>query len=185
MQYFIADTHFFHESVIHFSQRPYENIEEMNRQLIHNWNNKVQSDRDEVYILGDFLYRGTGVQANEMLKQLRGKKYLIKGNHEKYLKDKAFDASAFEWVKDYHTFKYHKRKFVLFHYPILEWDGFFKGSIHLYGHVHNTRVTYFKELLGPNAINVCEDMLDFTHISIDEVLTLVYHRQQERELVET
>ncbi|MFL2095252.1 hypothetical protein [Marinilactibacillus psychrotolerans] len=42
----------------------------MNEQLIENWNSIVTSPKDEVYILGDFLYRGTGEQANTILKQL-------------------------------------------------------------------------------------------------------------------
>ena len=104
---------------------------------------------------------------------MRGKKYLIKGNHEKYLKDSEFDPSHFEWIKDYFKFKYNKRHFVLFHYPILEWDGFYKGAIHLYGHVHNTRRAYFMETLGPNAVNVGADMIGYTPISIDEVVKLV------------
>lgn len=155
MIYFIADMHFHHENVIEFSHRPYKTVEEMNKQLIENWNSVVTSPKDEVYILGDLLSnRGTGKQANAILEKLQGKKYLVKGNHEKYLKDKEFDHSHFEWVKDYHTLKYYKRKFVLFHYPILEWDGFFRGAIHLYGHVHDTRTTHFNSILGPRAVSV-------------------------------
>jgi len=40
---------------------------------------------DEIYVLGDFLYKGDGRKADELLSRLKGKKYLIKGNHEKYL----------------------------------------------------------------------------------------------------
>ena len=25
------------------------------------------------------------------------------------------------------------------HYPIAEWDGFFRGTIHIYGHIHNNK----------------------------------------------
>ncbi|MGX7234640.1 hypothetical protein [Enterococcus italicus] len=67
MKYFIADTHFFHEAVIGFSNRPFHNVEEMNQKLIENWNNVVKSPRDEIYILGDFVYKGDGKQANEIL----------------------------------------------------------------------------------------------------------------------
>ena len=34
MDFFIADTHFFHENVIKYENRPYENKEEMNKDLI-------------------------------------------------------------------------------------------------------------------------------------------------------
>lgn len=173
MKYFIADMHFFHENVIEFSHRPFKDVAEMNQQLIDNWNSVVQSPKDEVYIVGDFLYRGTGEQANAILKKLRGKKFLVKGNHEQYLKDKAFDLSHFEWIKDYHTLKYYKKKFILFHYPILEWDGYFRGAIHLYGHVHDTQTTYFETISGPRAVNIGADMIDYKPISIDEIMALV------------
>lgn len=39
--------------------------------------------------------------------------------NEQYLKDKDFDHTLFEKVTNYHTFKYYKRKFVLFHYLII------------------------------------------------------------------
>ncbi|MGG5317685.1 metallophosphoesterase [Enterococcus sp. AZ072] len=177
MKYFIADLHFYHEAVITFSDRPFQDVTEMNKQLITNWNKVVKSPKDEVYILGDFVYRGTGEQANRILKKLRGRKYLIKGNHENYLKDEDFDSTLFEWVKDYYSFKYNKRRFVLFHYPILEWDGFYQGAIHLYGHVHNTRAAYFKDMLGVTAMNVGVDMIGYKPISIDEVVQVVSQRE--------
>ena len=47
--YFIADTHFFHEKIIKMCNRPFDNVEEMNRKLIENWNKKVTDD-DTIYI---------------------------------------------------------------------------------------------------------------------------------------
>ncbi|CAH8770788.1 metallophosphoesterase family protein [Paenibacillus dendritiformis] len=108
----------------------------MNEMLIQNWNSYV-TDYDDIYILGDFLFGGTGEDANKVLRRLKGKKYLIRGNHDKFLHDPEFDSTAFEWVKDYYVLHYNKLKFILFHYPILEWEGYFKDTIHLYGHVHN------------------------------------------------
>ncbi|WP_369691039.1 hypothetical protein [Niallia circulans] len=67
-------------------------------------------------MLGDFVVRGTGKQANEILEPLNGKKYLIKGNYEYYLDDPEFESSYFEWIKDYFSFKYNNKTFVLFHY---------------------------------------------------------------------
>jgi len=148
-------------------------MEDMHRKLIQNWNAYV-SDHDEIYILGDFSYKGNGEDVNQILKKLHGKKYLIRGNHDKYLNDPAFDASAFEWVKDYHSLHYKKREFVLFHFPILEWQGFFRDTIHLYGHVHNSNKDPAQakrlDILGKRAMNVGVDVNGYFPISIENVI---------------
>lgn len=113
MIYFTADTHFFHSNIINLCDRPFKNVDEMNKVLIRNWNSYI-TELDEIYILGDFLFKGTGSQANAILNTLKGKKYLIRGNHDKFLNDENFDMSAFEWVKDYFVLNYKKMKFVLF-----------------------------------------------------------------------
>ena len=177
MIYFTADTHFCHSNIISSCERPFENVDEMNRVMIENWNSYV-TDRDEIYILGDFMYKGKGKEANEILSKLKGRKYLIKGNHEKYLDDPAFKREAFEWVKDYYTLKLEGgRMAVLFHFPMLSWYGSHHGSIHLYGHVHNSGIKYpdFGEklkVLGPRAINVGVDVNDFYPVSVKQIIDL-------------
>lgn len=155
----------------------------MNKTLVVNWN-KVIKPKDEIYILGDLFLKGTGKEVNEVLRKLKGKKYLIKGNHEKYLDDPAFDKNLFVWVKDYYTFKSNKQKFVLFHYPILEWEGYYTGSILLYGHVHNNNSEYFNKILGSKAINVGADMTDYQPISLNEILEIVKSNCQNETLEE-
>ncbi|MED3795490.1 metallophosphoesterase [Niallia alba] len=177
MKYFISDTHFSHSNIIKFCNRPFEDVAKMNQTIISNWNAVIEK-KDEVYILGDFVVRGTGKQANEILEQLNGKKYLIKGNHEYYLDDPEFKSSYFEWIKDYYSFKYNKKTFVLFHYPILEWNGFYNDSIHLYGHVHHKKKEYLRNILGPRAINVGVDVNNFFPISLEQVLTIVKSREK-------
>ncbi|WP_340616255.1 metallophosphoesterase [Xenorhabdus entomophaga] len=173
MIYFTSDTHFCHSSIINLCGRPFESVHHMNNTLIHNWNARV-TERDEIYILGDLLYRGTGSDANRILHRLNGKKFLIRGNHDKFLSDPEFDTSVFEWVKDYYEMDYQKQKIVMFHYPILEWQGYFRDAIHLYGHVHNAGKDpeQYKRLsvLGPRAINVGVDVNNFFPISINEIL---------------
>ena len=78
-----------------------------------------------------------------------------------------------EWVKDYHTFKYNGRIFVLFHYPIAEWYGFFRGAIHLHGHVHNRGIAKSGyDERGGLAFNVGVDCNGFRPVSIDDILGL-------------
>jgi len=177
MIFFTADTHFCHENIIRHCKRPFGSVDEMNRVLIDNWNSRVHSG-DDVYILGDFMYKGNGRDANTILSQLRGRKYLVRGNHERYVDDPEFDKSAFEWIKDYYVLTYEKRKMVLFHYPIISWDGSFHGSIHLYGHVHNNGLQYPDfgeklEMLGKAAVNVGVDVTDFSPVSVAQIFEMV------------
>jgi len=80
MNLYISDTHFGHRNVINFDRRPFADIEQMNRALIALWNDRVQPD-DDVWILGDFCYRSE--RAPEWyLRQLKGHKHLIVGNHD-------------------------------------------------------------------------------------------------------
>lgn len=53
MDYFTADTHFFHKNIIRYCDRPFESITKMNNVMINNWNNTVGKN-DTVYALGDF-----------------------------------------------------------------------------------------------------------------------------------
>ena len=173
MLFFTSDLHFCHANIIKMCSRPFADVDEMNNTLIQNWNAVVGS-RDEIYILGDFLYKGNGSQAREILKKLRGKKYLIKGNHEKYLASSDFDVSLFESVKDYDVINYKDVRFILFHYPILEWQYYHRKSVHLYGHIHkNTsqipEVSKKFSYLGKRAINVSVDVNDYYPISAEAV----------------
>jgi len=177
MIFFTADTHFCHSNIIGSCNRPFNDVHEMNREMIGRWNSYVTA-RDEVYILGDFMYKGKGMEANEILSELNGRKYLIKGNHEKYLDDPAFNIKAFEWVKDYFVLKYEGMEIILFHYPIMQWYKSHYGSIHLYGHVHNSAEKYpeFAEklkVLGNKAINVGVDVNDFYPVSIKQIVEQV------------
>jgi calcineurin-like phosphoesterase family protein len=174
MIFFTADTHFCHSNIINHCQRPFDNVDEMNRALIENWNSYV-TNRDEIYILGDFMYKGKGKDANEILARLNGKKYLIIGNHEKYLADPEFKIEFFEWINYYHVLKYEGVKIVLFHYPMLSGDGSYHGSIHLYGHVHNggnENPEFQTKLnaLGPRAVNVGVDVNNFYPVSIKTII---------------
>ena len=173
MIYFTADTHFGHQNIINLSKRPFQSLAQMHQTLISNWNARVQP-QDEIYILGDFSYRGQVGEVNQILARLNGTKYLIVGNHDGFIDQADFDPSAFAWIKPYYVLCHEKRKFVLFHYPILEWQGFFGNAIHLYGHVHNSAKEPAQrarlDVLGPRALNVGVDVNDFFPLSINEVI---------------
>ena len=177
MIYFTADTHFNHDINKHF-KRPFETLEQMNETLIKNWNLRV-NENDEIYILGDF-YVGNNISDVEMiLKKLNGRKYFIKGNHDKFLENESFNKNYFEWIKEYYVLNYEKINIVLFHYPILIWDGFFENmAIHLYGHIHNmlgnkNELEKIEGILGIKTLNVGVDINSYSPISIVEILNKI------------
>ena len=112
--------------------------------------------------------------------RLNGKKYLIPGNHDKFLDHYQQYENDFVWVKEYVEISLANRKFVLFHYPIAEWAGYYKDTIHCYGHVHKhpiargsieTRPKQYAEVtLTGRAVNVGVDVNDYRPLSVYEVI---------------
>ncbi|MDO4672913.1 MAG: metallophosphoesterase, partial [Porphyromonadaceae bacterium] len=89
MRYFIADSHFFHKALNEkMDKRGFEDVYAMNEYMIKQWNSKVKKN-DEVVVLGDFSW-GNAEETMDVLDQLKGKIYLIKGNHDRFLEDKKF-----------------------------------------------------------------------------------------------
>ncbi len=143
MIYYISDLHYFDELVVHFKDcRPFASTEEMNRYMIRQWNSRV-TGQDTVYVLGDFI-KGSGRQANEILRQLAGRICLIVGNHDEYLQDPEFDRSRFEWVRSYAEIKDGDHFVVMSHYPMIFYNNQYRSeegifhSVMLHGHIHRT-----------------------------------------------
>lgn len=141
---YISDCHFFHQNMNYqMDMRGFDSVEAMNEHMVNQWNAKVTRD-DEVFLLGDFSI-GRAAQTAELLARLSGRKHLIVGNHDKFLKEKSFDRSLFDSIENYSEVKDHGRKIVLSHYPVFCYKGQYRVNstgqalYHmLYGHVHNT-----------------------------------------------
>jgi calcineurin-like phosphoesterase family protein len=117
--------------------RPYRNVEEMNIALINNHNSIVTEDDITIH-LGDFIWKSVGF--DDIVYQLNGTHIFIKGNH-----DKSYPSQEYAHIHRHKysirenqifEFEYLKRRFVACHYPMVEWNGSFHNSIHLYGHTH-------------------------------------------------
>ena len=103
MNYFISDLHLGHKNVLKFDNRPFINIEEHDKTIIDNWNNKV-NDNDDVYVLGDISWHNA-TKTIEIFKQLKGRIHLIQGNHDnRILKNKEL-YNLFVEVVDYKELK--------------------------------------------------------------------------------
>ena len=171
MIYYIADTHFGHDNIRRLSHRPFETVKEMDITIIENWNKKV-TDKDDVYILGDFSFKGGDPIA--YAKQLKGRKHLIIGNHDTALLKHPDFKKYFVEAKDIKKINDNGVEIVLCHYPMVEWAGYYNGAIHYYGHVHNTfhnpNTQYAMNM--KNAYNVGVDIIGFEPCTSDEIINV-------------
>ncbi|WP_249029075.1 metallophosphoesterase [Tannockella kyphosi] len=169
MIYFIADLHFHHKNIIKMKDRKFSDMEDMNKKLIKNWN-KVVGVEDDVYVLGDLSFKGAE-KTTDILLELNGRIHLILGNHDKFYKQNEFDKSLLEEVTNYKILEYRNRYFVLFHYPIEEWDGYYRGAYHLHGHQHNEKqYNVNNKEKGFKRYDVGVDANDMKPVSIEEII---------------
>ena len=145
MRYYIADLHFFHGALNEkMDRRGFASMEEMNEYMIVKWNKRVRKN-DDVVIIGDLSW-GNVQETNALLQRLKGKLYLVCGNHDRFVNNKEMNLDRFKWVKHYAELSDNRRKVVLCHYPIMCYNGQYrvdeKGepkTYMLYGHVHDTQ----------------------------------------------
>ena len=169
MIFVTSDTHFGHENILKYEQdsRPFATIEEMNEKIIENWNSVV-SEEDTVYMLGD-MFLGSVELIDKIMPRLKGKKILIRGNHDSDARVAKIEKYC-EGVYSIYNLKYKDKFFVMCHYPIREWQNKEHGAIHLYGHVHSNEHRQ-GVLTESNSFHVGMDTNQLTPISIDEVIT--------------
>ena len=181
MNYYIADLHLGHAGVIQFDNRPFPSTEEMDKALIGNWNSRV-TDKDEVYIAGDFIYRSEK-PPEWYLNQLKGKKYLIIGNHEKSILNSPEACGYFEAIDKMMHVTDGRHQICICHFPIIEWNGYFKGHYHIYGHIHNSRNRAY-EVMKPEtrALNAGCMINQYMPVTFQElILNNTLFREQEGE----
>lgn len=169
MNYYIADTHFGHDNIRRLSNRPFNTIEEMDKVIIDNWNSRV-TDNDDVYILGDFSYKSKNPIV--YLKQLKGRKHLILGNHDlRLLKNPACWRYLAEFC-DIKTVNDNATQIVCCHYPMVEWNGYYRNVLHFYGHIHNnfSNETNLYISKVKNAYNVGVDIIGFMPRTLKVIL---------------
>lgn len=125
-------------------RRGFASVEEMNEYMIAKWNKKVRKN-DDVVIIGDLSW-GNVQETDALLQRLKGKLYLVCGNHDRFVNDKKMNPDRFKWIKHYAELSDNRRKVVLCHYPIMCYNGQYrvdeKGepkAYMLYGHVHDTQ----------------------------------------------
>jgi len=173
--FFTADLHFGHEAIIGFCDRPFADVQEMNRALVSNWNSRVSND-DHVYIVGDLFYGGRDAagmeEAISIVSRLNGVLHLVAGNHDfPYLKNMEYHY-LFADVDQIRYLKHEGKHIYLCHYPMAEWSGYFRGSWHIYGHIHNDKKgpAYGYLASQERALNAGVDICGFMPVTFEELV---------------
>lgn len=167
--FYSADLHLGHYNIIKHSNRPFRSVEEMDKKLIENHNSVVSND-DDVYFIGDLCYKSN--DPIKYLKQLNGKKHLIIGNHDGSITKNPVARKMFVEIEHYKEILDNNRRVILFHYPIAEWNGYFRKSYHIYGHVHNNfenPVFAYMDSLN-NCFNAGVDLNNFMPMTLDDFI---------------
>lgn len=142
---FISDLHLGHYNAMTIlDERGFKTLDEMDQYIIKQWNSIVDPN-DTVVILGDLSFYN-GSKTLSLIKQLKGNKILIKGNHERYLKDPEFDIKVFNYIDRYDEIQDGERRIICSHFPNIFYNGQYRktsdgkpASYMVYGHIHNTQ----------------------------------------------
>lgn len=112
--------------------RPFTSNDEMNETMIERHNAKVK-EHDTVYFLGDVVINRKHLH---LVKQLNGRKILIRGNHDIF-RDDDYREVGFEQI---HGVRVWVDKFVMSHIPLHPdcVSGRFRVNVH--GHLHANKV---------------------------------------------
>lgn len=171
MIYFTSDTHFGHKNIIEYCNRPFEDVDEMNAEMVRRWN-RVVGPNDTVYHLGDFAL-GPKDKWREHRLALWGRIIFICGNH---------DEPRARWRKEVLLpgDEEHESLFVTTQYGTVHMAHVPPGGdpnrnlsragnekvadFYLCSHIHNAWTR------KKNVINVGVDVWDFTPRSLIEIL---------------
>lgn len=172
--WFISDLHFSHSTVLYYHPERREMcgvtleelqsdkksaLEKHDEWLINLWNNTV-GKQDHVYIIGDFCL-GNKERTEHILQRLNGKKFFVRGNHDKSCNGLE---RYFEWVGDIKEVKFTHNQYdfidpdetfcvELCHYPLLTWNRRTHGTVHIHGHCHGS-IDYVNILLKELRVDV-------------------------------
>ncbi len=172
-----SDQHFHHSNIIKLSNRPYANVDEMNRDLIQR-HNAVVGPKDIVWQLGDFAWNP--VVTRTLLSSMNGTHHLVCGNHDDchpcHKKHEKMREKYLGWGFASVQTETRLGPFLLNHLPYAGDSGHEarypqfrpkdQGSWLLHGHVHGSWQVKGRQ------INVGVDVWQYQPVALDALLAI-------------
>lgn len=167
-----SDQHLGHANIIKYTGRPFDNVTQMDDELIKRWNEVVEPDHT-VYHLGDFTLGGEQ-KAKEYFRQLNGTVHVLLNtwHHDKFWLPHIMHTKNGEQVSllmpltvlEVDVGGEWPLAVNLCHYPLAEWDRKYYGALHCFGHAHGTH-----QVAG-RMMDVGVDCHDFYPVSLAVIL---------------
>lgn len=172
----ISDPHFHHANILESGKiglRPFADLDAMHRAIIGGVNRFVEPHH-KLYVLGDItLQRRALSRWLEIVREWRGHKRLIRGNHD-HGTEADYLAAGFEKVLAYRELG----GAILSHIPVHP-SQFYRYIGNIHGHVHANSVkqpatwAYGKGLVerpDPRYINACVENTNYTPLLLNDCL---------------
>ena len=181
MIWFSSDWHFSHKNIAgpkisswKSGYRTFDSIHQMNDDIITNINKYVKWD-DTIYFLGDFAF-GDYKKIPEYRNRIACQNiHLCRGNHDEEYhggRDISIFSDLFLSINDTMRFRINNQDFFLSHYAHRVWPGSHRGTIHLYGHSHDSIPDFGKSM--DVGIDVAYRMFgEYRPFSITEIIDIM------------
>jgi len=145
-------------------ERGFASIEQMNDQLVENWNKKV-GENDVVIHLGNFAWTPNDI---DIIDRLNGEIVFVVGDRDQALVQVASESEGIVNVSDQQILVHDD--IILSHWPLEVWPGMEKGIFHFHGHSKPNIRTDIKKM---NRVNVCCDNWSLAPIEIKDTIELL------------
>lgn len=163
--FFTADEHYFHKNSIKYCNRPFKDVEEMNREIIDRHNSVVTADDITIHI-GDFGL-GSASKIKRLIGELNGRHVFLEGSHDRWLKG----------AKQIWESRIDGDPVICCHYCMRVWAKSHYNSWHLYGHSHGTLPSIGKSM------DVGVDTNDYYPYSFDDIKRIMKDKPDNPNLV--
>lgn len=165
--FLIGNCQFGRSAVIKQNKRPFENVIDMNEEMIQRWN-AVVTDEDTVIHLGNFAWDPT--TAEEAMGRLSGKTiYLLPGENDQAILDILTQGALPSHVKVINRiFENSQLKATFSYWPLMEWPQKNKGNYLYYGYYSPKYKSDHKKKM----INMACEFWNYTPARIDNLIKL-------------
>lgn len=189
--WFCADLHIGHKNILKHQPNRIQtmelkgehDIDGHNAYIIDMWLTKTKKG-DEVYVLGDMMWTNqqTALYFIDKLKSNGVKIHLLVGNHDKAIRNMVnkFDSISLikriVFKKSDFSFLHNDFEVVMSHYPLKSWEGKCRGSMALYGHVHDNALWIDDDDDLTLNVGIDNPLLNCQLVSLDEVYQIYLNK---------